>query len=184
MLSSIEQAVEALRHGGIIAYPTEAVYGLGCDPDNEQAIATILELKQRDRNKGLILIASDVSQLLPYLDELPDESRHRVLASWPGPFTWLWPAAATTSQWLRGEYQTLAVRVTAHPVARKLCQAYGKPLVSTSANLSGQPPARTAKEVQQQFSDRIDCIVEGDVGPQTSPTEIRDAITGDLIRGG
>jgi L-threonylcarbamoyladenylate synthase len=184
MHSAIKQAVEALRRGGIIAYPTEAVYGLGCDPDDNKAIARILELKQRDRGKGLILIASDVAQLHPYLDDLPDEARHRVLASWPGPFTWLWPAAATTGKWLRGDYATLAVRVTAHPVARALCDAYGKPLVSTSANLSGQPPARTAMEVQQQFGNRIDCIVEGDVGPQASPTEIRDAITGELIRGG
>ena len=184
MSSSIEQAVKVLREGGVIAYPTEAVFGLGCDPGNEQAIAKILELKQRDRAKGLILIASDVEQLAPYLEELPEEARHRVLASWPGPFTWLWPARETTSEWLRGDFNTQAVRVTAHPLVRQLCQAFGKPLVSTSANLSGQPPARTANQVREQLGDQVDYVLEGDVGPQASPTEIRDALSGELIRGG
>ncbi|MDY6980517.1 MAG: L-threonylcarbamoyladenylate synthase [Pseudomonadota bacterium] len=183
MSSSIEQAVETLRGGGVIAYPTEAVYGLGCDPDDQAAIEKILALKQRERSKGLILIASDVDQLQPYLEELPQEARHRVLASWPGPFTWLWPAKKQTSEWLRGEFATLAVRVTAHPHARELCQAFDKPLVSTSANLSGQPPARTAHEVREQFGERLDFILEGEVGPQSSPTEIRDALSGELIRG-
>jgi len=184
MSSSIQQAVEVLREGGVIAYPTEAVYGLGCDPDNHAAIEKILALKQRDKSKGLILIASEVERLQPYLDELPEDARHRVLASWPGPFTWLWPARSTTSDWLRGEFDTLAVRVTAHPLARELCQAFGKPLVSTSANLGGQPPARSAAEVREQFDGRLDFILEGKVGPHSSPTEIRDALSGDLIRGG
>ncbi len=184
MSSSIEQAVEVLREGGVIAYPTEAVYGLGCDPDDQAAIEKILALKQRERSKGLILIASDVDQLQPYLEELPEEAHHRALASWPGPFTWVWPTKADTSEWLRGDFATLAVRVTAHPLARELCQAFGKPLVSTSANLSGQPPARTAAEVHEQFGPRVDFILEGEVGPHSSPTEIRDALSGELIRGG
>jgi L-threonylcarbamoyladenylate synthase len=184
MSSSIQQAVDAVRDGGVIAYPTEAVYGLGCDPDNIQAVQKILYLKQREKSKGLILIASDVEQLLPYLARLPEEAKHRVLASWPGPFTWLWPARESTSDWLRGDFSTLAVRVSAHPLVRELCQAVGKPLVSTSANLSGQPPARTAAEVFEQFDDSIDFVLEGQVGPSTSPTEIRDALTGKLIRGG
>ncbi|MDZ7803284.1 L-threonylcarbamoyladenylate synthase [Thiohalophilus sp.] len=183
MSSSIEQAVEVLRNGGVVAYPTEAVYGLGCDPDNSRAIEKILALKQRERNKGLILIASEVGQVAPYLDELPEEARHRVLASWPGPFTWLWPAKADTSEWLRGDFTTLAVRVTAHPQVRELCQAFGKPLVSTSANLSGQPPARTAAQVREQFGQQVDFVLEGEVGPHSSPTEIRDALSGELIRG-
>ena len=176
--------METLREGGVIAYPTEAVYGLGCDPDNIPAIEQILALKQRARNKGLILIASEVEQLQPYLEELPEEARHRVLASWPGPFTWLWPAKAQTSEWLRGDFATLAVRITAHPHARELCQAFGKPLVSTSANLSGQPPARNAAEVREQLGEQVDYILEGEVGPHNSPTEIRDALSGELIRGG
>lgn len=184
MSSSIQRAVEVLHAGGVIAYPTEAVFGLGCDPDNFAAVEKILTLKQRDKSKGLILIASAVEQLSPYLNELPEEARHRVLASWPGPFTWLWPAKKQTSDWLRGEFTTQAVRVTAHPLVRQLCQAFGKPLVSTSANLGGRPPARTASEVREQFGEQIDFVLEGDVGPQASPTEIRDALSGELIRGG
>nr|WP_243830697.1 L-threonylcarbamoyladenylate synthase [Thiohalophilus thiocyanatoxydans] len=181
--SSIQRAVQVLHDGGVIAYPTEAVYGLGCDPDDQAAIEKILALKQRERSKGLILIASSVDQVQPYLEELPQEARHRVLASWPGPFTWLWPAKADTSEWLRGDFATLAVRVTAHPLARELCQAFGKPLVSTSANLSGRPPARTAAEVREQFGEQVDFVLEGEVGPHSSPTEIRDALSGELIRG-
>ena len=184
MSAKLEQAVAVLRHGGVIAYPTEAVYGLGCDPDNIAAIQHLLQVKQREPAKGLILIASDFSQLAPYLDELDELKQRQVFASWPGPVTWLWPAKASVSNWLRGDFETLAVRVTAHPIARSLCEAFGKPLVSTSANLSGEPPLTTAEQVTQTLADKIDFIVAGDVGPQQAPTQIRDAQTGEVIRAG
>ena len=178
----IRQAAAWLREGGVIAYPTEAVYGLGCDPDNPEAIQRLLRIKQREPSKGLILIAADFSQLAPYLDELDEAKQQQVFASWPGPFTWLWPAKASVSKWLRGEHDTLAVRVTAHPVASQLCRAFGKALVSTSANRSGMPPVTTAGEVTETLADNIDFIVGGEVGAEQTPTQIRDARSGKVIR--
>src|SRR5512143_218632 len=134
----LREAVRVLHHGGLIAYPTEAVYGLGCDPRNADAVLRLLNLKQRPWQKGLILIAADLAQLDPYLLPLDEMMRARVVPTWPGPNTWLLPARVETPHWLRGEHDTLAVRVTAHPVAAALCRAFGGPIVSTSANLAGK----------------------------------------------
>lgn len=178
----INEAVRVLQQGGVIAYPTEAVYGLGCDPANQQAVQKILELKQRDRNKGLILIAADFEQLRPFLAEIEDSLLERVLATWPGPVTWLWPATSGVSTWLRGEHTTIAIRVTDHPLVIELCRAFGGALVSTSANVSGMPPARNAEQVQAQFKDRLDYILDGEVGGLAKPSQIRDVISGKVLR--
>jgi len=180
----LRRAVETVRSGGVIAYPTEAVYGLGCDPLEDSAVERILELKGRDQAKGLILIASDLSQLLPFLASLPDAVMQTLTASWPGPVTWVVPAAPTLPFWLSGGRDTLAVRVTAHPVASALCRAAGMALVSTSANRSGQSPARTALAVRAQFGAGVDCILPGAVGDLDKPTEIREALTGKVLRAG
>ncbi|HEY0719815.1 MAG TPA: Sua5/YciO/YrdC/YwlC family protein, partial [Gammaproteobacteria bacterium] len=137
----LREAVRVLHDGGLIAYPTEAVYGLGCDPLNADAVLRLLELKQRPWQKGLILIAAEQTQLEPYLLPLDSAMLARVAPTWPGPYTWLLPARDETPWWLRGEHDTLAVRVTAHPVAAALCRAFGGPIISTSANLAGKAPA-------------------------------------------
>jgi len=180
------QAVEVLRGGGVIAYATEAVFGLGCDPQNNRAIERLLQLKQRPEHKGLILIAADEAQLHPYLDmaAISETMWQRVRASWPGPVSWLLPCAASVSRLLRGEHTTLAVRVTAHPQAAALCRAFGGAVVSTSANISQQPPARNAGEVARQLAGRIDGILSGVTGGATNPSEIRDARTGKILRAG
>ena len=180
----IRRAVEVLREGGIIAYPTEAVYGLGCDPRNETALQRLLALKQRDPAKGLILIAADFAQLAPWLAELDPARKEKALASWPGPVTWIWPARNSVSSLLRGNHAGLAVRVTDHPLAAQLCREFGSALVSTSANRSGQPPARTADEVRRSLGEEIDFIVEGPTGGRDRPSEIRDVITGATLREG
>ncbi|MFJ5431871.1 L-threonylcarbamoyladenylate synthase type 1 TsaC [Pectobacterium actinidiae] len=174
-----------LQNEQVIAYPTEAVFGLGCDPDSEVAVNRLLALKQRAWQKGLILIAADFSQLAPYIDDsaLSDQQKAIMFSTWPGPVTWVLPAKRTTPQWLTGQFSSLAVRVSDHPLVKALCQRYGKPLVSTSANLSGQPPCRTAQEVSQQFGDGFPVLV-GDVGGRMNPSEIRDVLTGELIRQG
>jgi len=181
---AVQQAVQSLRHGGVIAYATEAVFGLGCDPDAEQAVQRLLAIKQRPLEKGLILIAADWAQLAPYVDAslLPQERLQAVLASWPGPFTWVMPARTTTPRWLTGQFDSLAVRVSAHPQVQILCRAFGKPLVSTSANLSGLTPCRSDDEVRQQLGERLDYVLPGQVGGQDNPSEIRDALSGRLIR--
>lgn len=178
----IRTACFHLKRGGIIAYPTEAVFGLGCDPQNETALVRLLALKRRTWQKGLILIAAQFSQLEPYLEPLTPEVEQRIFASWPGPVTWLLPAKKTVSHWLRGTSQKIAVRITAHPLAAALCQHWQGALVSTSANISQCPPARTALRVRKTFSTQIDYILPGQVGGLAQPTSIRDALTNQIIR--
>jgi len=177
--------LQVLRDEQVMAYPTEAVFGLGCDPDSERAVEALLALKQRSRDKGLILIAGSYEQLLPYIDDsqLSAERREQIFACWPGPVTWVMPAKPTTPQWLTGRFTSLAVRVSDHPLVKELCRQYGKPLVSTSANLSSQPPCRTADAVRQQFGQDFP-VLDGAVGGRENPSEIRDAATGELIRQG
>lgn len=177
-----QQAWRALSNGDIIAYPTEAVYGLGCDPYNAAAVIELLQLKSRSIEKGLILIASAQSQLQPFMGKLGKTMQARLDASWPGPTTWLVPASASTPVWLRGAHNSIAVRVTAHPVAASLCQAAGQAIVSTSANLSGKRPATTRLQVLSCFRGRIRLILSGEIGHASKPTEIRDVCTGQIIR--
>lgn len=167
-----------------MAYPTEAVYGLGCDPLNEASVNRLLALKGRARSKGLILIAAEFSQLEDLLAPLAGSMRDRVLESWPGPVTWILPAAQSAPDWIRGDHETLAVRVTAHPLSAGLCRAASMPIVSTSANQSGREPARSPSEVVEQFGDRIDYLLEGPLGGLKRPTEIRDGRTGEVLRVG
>jgi L-threonylcarbamoyladenylate synthase len=178
----LRQAARCFHQGGVLAYPTEAVYGLGCDPLDWFAVERILELKKRPLDKGLILIAADFEQLRPFVRPLSEEAMRPLYDSWPGPSTWLLPAAEHTPPWLRGAHDTLAVRVTAHPIAAALCRACDSPLVSTSANMDGQPPARSALRVRSSFGNRVDCVVSGPLGDLSKPTVIRDAVSGETVR--
>jgi L-threonylcarbamoyladenylate synthase len=175
-------AATHLRRGGIIAYPTEGVYGLGCNPLDQAAVLRLLALKERPSTKGLILIAAEFDQIEPYLDIPNDIMRGRILATWPGPVTWIVPAADWVPESLRGERATLAVRVTAHRDAVALCRAFGGPIVSTSANKSGRPPARTPIAVRRHFSTAQVLIFPGRLGGLCGPTAIYDASTGARIR--
>lgn len=178
----LRDAARRLREGAILAYPTEGVYGLGCDPRNRAAVERILTLKQRPAAKGLILVAADLSQLLDFVRPLDRERMRRIEASWPGPNTWLLPARETVPRWLRGDHPTLAVRVTAHTLAAALCRTFGGPLVSTSANLSGRPPARAPLEVRLRCPG-VDRVIHGPLGGRSGPSVIRDGATGRVIRG-
>ncbi len=181
---SISDAVITLNQGGIIAYPTEGVFGLGCDPDNEQAITRLLALKQRSVSKGLILIAGNYSQLLPYVDDLaiPQDKRYVVMSRWPGAITQIVPANKNISSLLTGNFDTIAVRVTEHPDVVAICNAFNKPIVSTSANLSGQTAAITWQQVQGQFKNKIDYLLQGYTLGHTQPSKIIDALTGEVLR--
>jgi L-threonylcarbamoyladenylate synthase len=181
---NLQNAVKILQQGGVIAYPTEAVFGLGCDPFNPSAVAKIIKLKKRSPEKGLIVIGSSWEQLQPLTAPVPNENLKKALATWPGPYTWIFPAASTAPKWVTGQHSTIAVRVTAHPIAKAICQGFGKPIISTSANLEGHPPARTVDEVKLIFGDSIDLIISGELGNQNKPTEIRDVLTGKIIRDG
>lgn len=182
MTAAFEACIQAVQRGGVIAYPTEAVYGLGCDPAKLAAVQRVLTLKQRPVHKGLILIAADFDQLAPYLLPLDSVTHARVMATWPGAVTWILPAQPHVSPLIRGEHDTLAVRVSAHPTCRALCLRLGHPLISTSANLSTLPPARDAQAVAAQFGTLLDGIVDAPVGGQAQPTEIRQGLTGEIVR--
>lgn len=174
-----------LRAGEVAAYPTEAVMGLGCDPSSEAAVTRICALKQRAVEQGVLLIASDFSQVAPYLEmaQVSSAALDRALASWPGPFTWIFPRSARVPAWVSGRHAGIAVRVTAHADAAALCRAFGGALVSTSANPHGLPPARTAHEVRSYFPQGVDLLVDAPLGGLAKPSEIRDVLTGELVRG-
>jgi len=180
----MNQAASVLLAGGVVAYPTEAVYGLGCLPLEVEAVYRILALKRRAPQKGLILVAAGLDQLSPFVTLPREPIRATVLASWPGPVTWILPARELVPAWLTGGRDTLAVRVTAHPVARYLAARTGSPIVSTSANVTGRAPLRSALAVRRAFGAELDAIVAGPLGGSSRPTEIRDGRTGRTLRPG
>lgn len=177
----INNAVRHLKAGAVIAYPTEAVYGLGCDPLNEDAVMNLLEIKQRPMEKGLILIASSLEQLRPYL-VLDQAITERITPTWPGPVTWVIPAQPWVPKWLTGTHNSLAVRVTDHPIARDLCAQFGSPLVSTSANPTTRPAIKESRKLLKSFSDDDIFIVHGKVGELGQETAIYDAVSGKRLR--
>lgn len=181
---TVSQAVAALRAGAVIAYPTEAVYGLGCDPACRSAVQHVLELKQRPVSAGFILIADSFERLASFTAPVEARLLERALQTWPGPVTWLFPRAAHVADWLAGQHPTIALRVSAHPVCRELCAAFEGPLVSTSANICSMPPAQTVAEVEACFAGTIAGVVAGELGLQHRPSEIRDLATGRTIRSG
>lgn len=180
----VGNAALAIRNGGVIAYPTEHCYGLGCDPRHAGAVRRILRLKRRSHRQGLIIVAATLGQLRPWHRLDDDEIPAVVLESWPGPWTWLLPAAHWVPSLLRGEHERIAARVTAHPLTSALCRAAHTALVSTSANRHHRPPARTAARVRREFPRGVDLVVEGALGTLPAPTAIRDALTGALVRAG
>ena len=178
----IGQAVRALKRGGVIAYPTEGVWGLGCDPFDPSAVAKLLQLKQRDVNKGLILVAATIEQFEPYLGALTSAQKQMLERSWPGARTWVIPHGGTLPDWVTGYKPTVALRVSAHGGVAALCRVYGGPIVSTSANPSGRAPARTSLQVRRYFSNQLDYVLQGKLGGQVGPTPIRDLISGRSLR--
>lgn len=180
----MNSAVEAFQQGGIIAYPTEAVFGLGCDPDNQAAVEKLLAIKQRPVTKGLILLAGNYSQLLPYVDDqkIPQDKRYTVLSRWPDGITQVLPAKQSVASYLTGEFNTIAVRVTSQPDVVALCQQTNKPIVSTSANITGQPPATCAEELPLRLTQKIDFIMPGKTLGFTQPSTIIDGLTGEIFR--
>lgn len=183
-LNQLDDAAALLRGGGVLAYPTEAVYGLGCDPHDRQAFERLFALKRRPSTQGVLLIAADFAQVERYidLDAVPQDVLALVHASWPGPNTWIFPRSAAVPAWVAGAHAGIALRVTAHPPAAALCKAFGDALVSTSANPHGSPPARSAATVATYFGEALDGLLDAPLGGQDRPTAIRDALTGAIIR--
>jgi len=183
MVSSwqVQQAARVVSQGGVIAYPTEAVWGLGCDPWDELAVDRLLALKNRPMQKGLILVADDIRQFDFLLEDLPDVWQERLAGSWPGPNTWLVPHQGRLPEWITGEHASVALRVSDHPLVRALCALTG-PLVSTSANPAGRPAARSRLRVEQYFPRQLDKVLSGALGGRKNPSLIRDLVSGDVVR--
>lgn len=170
-----------LKRGGLIAYPTESCYGLGCDPANRAAVLRLLKLKQRPQRKGLILIASDYQQVKRYLQPLTPGEQIRLQNDGAQAITYLMPVKKTAPRWLRGEHDTLAVRLTAHPFAKQLCRGVHSALVSTSANISGMRPAKTYAECRNLFGKNV-WVLPGLVGKRRQPSRILAWLDGRIVR--
>lgn len=170
----LSQAVACLQIGGIVAYPTEAVYGLGCDPFNQKAVEKLFHVKQRPMEKGVILVAASVGQIKGWVELEGFAWQDKVLASWPGPVTWVLPLKKAMPDWVTGGRDTVAIRVSDHPVVQQLCEQFNGPIVSTSANLTSHPPAKSCAEIKAVFADKVYCI-DADLGDLAQPTQIWDA---------
>lgn len=175
-------AARIIKRGGVVAYPTESCFGLGCDPRNTKAIMRLLRLKKRSPDKGLILISDCFERLAHFIKALPLDRQEMMHNSWPGPVTWLCPAKPGTSRLLTGKSKSLGIRVTAHPVAARLCRAAGMAMVSTSANVATRPSIRCSNRVLQTFANNLDFVVEGPIGQQQHPSRIIDVFSGQIFR--
>ena len=177
----LDTAVRCLQSGGVIAYPTEAVFGIGCDPLQQQAVERLLAIKKRAVSKGLLLIGANFDQLAPWV-RLADEQARALRQHWPFATTYLIEASDKVPDWISGGRNKVGVRVVGNPVAAALCERFGSPLVSTSANLSGRQEARSALQVRRQLGDQLDLIVEGNCDQAGKPSTIIDLATGAVIR--
>jgi L-threonylcarbamoyladenylate synthase len=179
----VRLAANLMHAGEIIAYPTEAVWGLGCDPMDRDAVLELLALKNRPLEKGVILIAASLEQVRSFIRPLTDQEVDRITENSGTPTTWVIPASDRAPFWITGGRDSLAVRITSHPLAGALCLAFGGPIVSTSANPGGMAPAMTALRVRQYFGDRVH-VVHGPLGGSIKPSEIKDLETGKIFRSG
>jgi L-threonylcarbamoyladenylate synthase len=165
------EAAREIRAGAVIAYPTEAVWGLGCDPWNEAAVDRLLAIKNRSVDKGLILVADTIRQFDFLFEDFPQDWIDRMASTWPGPNTWLVPHQDLLPEWVTGEHDTVALRVSDHPL-----------VISTSANPQGRPAARTRIRVEQYFRGQVDLVLGGALGGRKNPSLIRDLVTGEVVR--
>jgi len=180
--ASLSTAITTIRQGGLLVYPTEAVYGLGCDYRSATAVEKLLKLKQRPVEKGLILAASDVQQILPLIQPGNDAELARALKTWPGHHTWVFQASEKVPKWITGSHTTVAVRVSRHPVIKHLCDALGHAIVSTSANSAGVEPDRNLTAIQDVFGRQVDYYLDLPLGEENKPSQIRNAADGLTLR--
>lgn len=182
LLPSSSRLRAHLKRGGVIAYPTEYCYGLGCHPKHRRALTRVLRLKKRPQHKGLIVIGQNLSQLLPLLSRLPENVAIHLQQTWPAAKTFILPARQTVLPQLRGQRRSqLAVRVPEHALARQLCALAQTPLVSTSCNRARAKPCKTEREARRLFGHDV-WIIGGRVGGRKQPSEIIDWQTGRVMR--
>lgn len=178
----IDLAVRSLSEGGVIAYPTEYCFGLGCDPRNSAALEKLLTIKRRKAEQGVILIAADLDQVQEYADIQQLQNIETIRSTWPGPNTWLLPAKPAVSELVRGEHLSIAMRIPDHALCLSLLNAFGHPIVSTSANRSGEKEHLEARTVKRDLGEECDYVIDAPVGGASSPSTIRDALSGAILR--
>lgn len=178
----VNKASEVLQGGGIIAYPTEYCFGLGCDPRDSSAVERLLKIKQRKAEQGLILIAGDLSQVTQYAELESVPNIEQIAQTWPGPNTWLLPAKDHVPDHVRGKHTQIAMRIPDHEFCLLLLAQFNHPIVSTSANRSGQKEHLTASSLDIDMGVECDYIVNLPVGGQKRASSIRDSMTGKLLR--
>ena len=176
----IEKASKIILNGGVIAYPTEGVFGLGCLPNNYEAVYRILKIKKRDINNGLIVIASKLEQLNGWTDLTSSEVNR--IKNESEIVTWIVKKTNLVPAWVSGEHNSIAIRLTRHPTASAICNASGSALISTSANISGEGPTNNQKELRKQFCDIVDYIVPGECDMKVGSSMIKIIETGKIIR--
>ena len=181
-IDEIDAAAALLHEGGVLAYPTEGVYGLGCDPDNRAAFEKIFAMKRRPPGQGVLLIAADFEQVRDWIGDAPESALARAGEIWPGAHTFIFPRSPRVPEWVAGGHSGIALRVTAHAPSAALCRAFGGPIVSTSANRHGESAARSAADIRAIFGDEPDGVLDAPLGGLDKPTPITDAVTGAIIR--
>lgn len=180
ILKSIKAAKQVIKDGGVIAYPTEAIYGLGCDPFNHIAVKKLLALKNRGESQGLIIIISNWEQLAPLIAQITKDQLKNLHDTWPGHTTWTIPKSNLIPSWISGQSNSVAIRMTSHPIAQKLCRE--SPIVSTSVNITGEPPAKTINDINPKIKNRLDAMLDGSIGGEISPSSIMDLVSGIKLR--
>ncbi|MPV86047.1 L-threonylcarbamoyladenylate synthase [Ostreibacterium oceani] len=171
--TQINDAVTIIRQAGVICYPTEGVWGLGCDPQSPSAIQKLLQAKSRPADKGLILVASQFSQIEPYIT-INAVQRSQLDDLWPGFVTCLLPKSSNCPALVTGNHETIAIRISEHPIIVALCDALNAPLISTSANISGKPPVANLNEAKQVFAQWVEYFIDAPLGGHAKPSQIVD----------
>tara|TARA_B100001029_G_scaffold48276_2_gene38370 strand:+ start:2640 stop:3176 length:537 start_codon:yes stop_codon:yes gene_type:complete len=178
-MSSLGSIIEALKQGNVIAYPTEGVWGLGCDPLNEAAVLKLISLKNRSKDKGLILIGSDINQFSDFVDI--DRYKDELLSKWPGPHTWLVPAKEKISKLITGNSNKIALRLSSHKEVIDICDKFESAIISSSANKENSPTLGTSEEIRKAFPEVL--VLQGELGGLNRPSKIQDLVTGTYVRG-
>lgn len=170
----IKLAIASLKKGGIVAFPTDTVYGLGADPFNEQAVGRIYDVKKRPHDQPLPLLLADKSDLSKVATSLPDIVWQLAERFWPGGLTLVLNKSPWLPSSVSGGSDTIAVRIPDHPIPIALMRGLGTPIVGTSANLSGRPSPVTEEEVREQLGDEVDLIIDGGRCPGGTESTVLD----------
>jgi L-threonylcarbamoyladenylate synthase len=182
----VREAAEAVLRGGVVAFPTDTVYGFSCSLMDPAAVEFVYRLKKRPGHLSVIALIPEPDAVYPLVDSLPEVAEALMKRFWPGPLSIIFKASPLVSMRVRGERGTVALRVPKHPLSHALLDAVGGPLVSSSANLSGQPPCVDVEEIVRVFGNQIDVILDGGPAQATLPSTVVDVTSGkvELVREG